>query len=235
MKYTVILLGKKTVAKNTVAFEFERPKDFTFCAGQYATFKLIDPVFTDEKGPMRAMSFASPPSADTLLIAMRMSDSAFKKSICELSCGDVVELEGPFGKLVLDKDDTLPIVCIAGGIGITPFMSMISDEQEKGFPREITLLYSNCNPEEATFFDELNAIIHKNLTVVSTMTDIEKNTDWRGECKKIDQDIIERYVSNDSRSLFYLCGSTGMVVAMKTILESMGVPKDHIKMELFGV
>jgi ferredoxin-NADP reductase len=102
-----------------MAFHFERPPGFAHLAGQNALFKLA--------GESRTFSIASAPHEPHLTVATRMRDSAFKRTLREAAPGLKVEIDGPAGMMVLHDDAARPAVFLAGGIGITPFLSMARD------------------------------------------------------------------------------------------------------------
>ena len=120
------LVKRSDVADGTTAFAFERPAGFDFVAGQYLTVTLPDPLYDDPKGNLRTFSIASPPhETNHLLVATRMTGSPFKRSLAEAPLGAAVSIFGPAGDFTLPAVAATPLVFIAGGIGITPFRSMI--------------------------------------------------------------------------------------------------------------
>lgn len=235
--FTVKLIDRKEVAAGTMSFHFEKPEGVAYKPGQYALFTLIDPPYTDIKGNTRAMSIASAPSEDEIAIAMRMSDSAFKRSLKEIEIGSEVEMQGPLGHLHLESDDTRPIVFLAGGIGIVPFRSMLAEMKNKnGFSRKCTLLYSNRHPEDATYLEELLGFAEdENVSVIFTASSAGENyPEWSYERGRINQEMVAKYVSNPTECVYYIVGVPQMVKAMQDILFEMGVPAEQVMIELFG-
>ena len=102
-KYTLKLINRQQVAEGTLAFFFEKPSGFVFKAGQYVEVSLRDPPETDSEGNSRAFSLASAPSEPPLMIATRMRDTAFKRVLGAAPVGSEVQIEGPFGNLILHK------------------------------------------------------------------------------------------------------------------------------------
>src|SRR5690348_10544977 len=96
-------IKKEEVANETMAFHFEKPKDFTFKAGQFGDFTLLNPSETDEEGNIRGFSLSHAPYEEDLMIATRMRDTAFKRVLKNLPLGTEVKLDAPYGNFVLHK------------------------------------------------------------------------------------------------------------------------------------
>ena len=235
------LLDRQEVADETMAFFLEKPAGFIYQAGQSLNLTLIDPSQTDGKGNTRLFSLVSAPHEPMLEIATRIRDSVFKQVLKSLSIGTKLACEGPFGSTTLHRDSAQPAVFLAGGIGITPFISMLRDNQQKSLlrdelPREFYLFYSNRRPEDAPFLDELQAKSQENphLHLIATMTDLKKNdTDWVGETGYIDQAMLEKYLPQPNDAIYYLAGPSPMVKAMLDLLQRMEIDELHIKTEEF--
>ena len=119
------LKSREEVAQGTMAFHFEKPAGWTFKAGQFIDITLLDPAETDTEGNTRGFSIASAPQEETLMVATRMRDTAFKRVLKTMPLGTAAKIEGPFGNLTLHNNATRPAVLLAGGIGITPFRSIL--------------------------------------------------------------------------------------------------------------
>src|ERR1700686_5462425 len=133
------LKDRKEVAEGTMAFLFERPPHWAFKAGQYLDMTLLDPSETDAEGNVRSFSIASAPHEETLMVATRMRNSAFKRALRTMPFGTAVKIEGPSGDLTLQNDFTRTAVFLAGGIGITPFLSMFHRAAKETLPHRIFL------------------------------------------------------------------------------------------------
>jgi ferredoxin-NADP reductase len=166
-----------------------------------------------------------------------MRDTAFKRTLATLPLETEVSIEGPFGSFTLHENATRPAVCIAGGIGITPFRSMLLDATPRELPHQVILLYANRRPEDAAFLDELTALKEKNskFTFVPTMSNMEHSArEWQGERGHIDEVLLDRYVSRTLTPVYYLAGPQGMVTAMRQLLTRLGVSGDDIRFEEFS-
>ena len=171
--FTTTLIAGEEVARGTMAFRFARPPGFAFKAGQAVSLALIDPPQTDAKGNSRTFSVASAPVEDWVQVATRMRDTAFKRVLGSLASGAAVKIRGPMGNFTLPDDAARPVVLLAGGIGITPFMSMLRHEEREGSRRERVLLYSNRSPADAPFLTELHRLARPGtgLRMVSAVTE----------------------------------------------------------------
>lgn len=153
--FMIGLKDRREVAERTLAFEFEKPAGWEFKAGQSIDMTLLDPPETDAEGDKRAFSIASAPHEDTLMIATRLRDSAFKRVLQSLPLRSEVKIEGPFGNMTLHNKVARTAVILAGGIGITPFRSMLVRAAHEKLPHRIFLFFSNRRPEDAPFLAEL--------------------------------------------------------------------------------
>jgi ferredoxin-NADP reductase len=116
----------------------------------------------DAEGNVRSFSIASAPHEDTLMVATRMRDTAFKRVLDTMPLNSAVKIEGPSGSLTLHNNVTRAAVFLAGGIGITPFRSIVFRAAKEKLPHRIFLFYSNRRPEDAPFLDELQALEKEN-------------------------------------------------------------------------
>jgi ferredoxin-NADP reductase len=237
-KYEATLTRNETVAEGTMAFHFARPADFKFKPGQSMNVSLIDPPETDAKGNNRTFSIVSAPHENELVIATRMRDTAFKRVLKAMPAAGRVSLRGPAGLFTLDPADARPAVFLAGGIGITPFVSMLRDAAHSGLARDLWLFYSNRRPEDAAFLDELAALPKRNAHchIVGTMVEMDKSSrSWSGEKGFLDRAMLERHLKGLAAYVYYIAGPPGLVEAMQKMLVAAGVAEDAIHTdEFFG-
>jgi ferredoxin-NADP reductase len=237
MTYTTKLLEKRPIAEGTMEFTFARPDGFAYEAGQTIDLTLMNPPQTDAEGNSRTFSLVSAPHESVLKIATRMRDTAFKRTLKDMASGTELSFEGPFGSFMLHENTARPAVFLAGGIGITPFHSMLADAAHRALPHMMLLFYSNRRPEDAAFFDELTAFAQENphFSFVPTMTDMEKSAQpWTGETGYIDAAMLARHVPQGTQPVYYLAGPQAMITAMRTMLTGSGVSGDDIRFEEFA-
>jgi ferredoxin-NADP reductase len=232
-----ILKDRKTLCKGTTALYFEKPDGFEFRAGQFANFTLLKSVATDPGGSTRSLSIASAPYEKGLLVAMRMRDTDFKGAVNTLPIGSPLLLQGPFGHFTLHKDSARPAVFLAGGIGVTPFRSIIRQATQARSPHRIFLFYSIRYPEEAAFLAELQAIegFNPRYKLVPTLThSVEKTLQWTGETGHITEQMLAKWLPNLRTPIFYVAGPPAMVAGIRLMLSSAEVCDDDIRAEEFA-
>lgn len=160
--YISNLQKHEQIAEGTMAFSFAKPLHFDFRAGQSIDLTLINPSETDAGGNTRAFSIASAPFDADLMIATRMRDTAFKRVLRSASPRLEVKVEGPSGSFTLHKNSAKAGVFLTGGIGITPFLSIIRQATRENLPHQLYLFYSNRRPEDAAFLDLLQQAAQQN-------------------------------------------------------------------------
>lgn len=235
--YTPTLSGREEIAEGTMAFHITKPADFQFRAGQSIDLTLIDPPETDSEGNTRAFSLASAPFENELMIATRMRDTAFKRVLRSGSFGMNLKVEGPSGSFVLHRKLEKPAVFLAGGIGITPFFSIIRQATHENAAHQLYLFYSNRRPEDAAFLETLAqaAKQNPNFYLISTMTEMENSRrQWKGETSFINGEMLRRYLPSLQGPIYYIAGPPAMVAAMRRMLTEVGVDEDDIRTEEFS-
>jgi len=235
--YQSKLLNRVEVAEGTMAFHFERPAGFDFKPGQSADLTLLDPPETDLEGNVRTFSIASAPFQGLLMFATRMRDTSFKRSLKEMPLGTVVKMDSATGDFTLQKNPAKPAVFLAGGIGITPFSSMVRQADHDQTPHKLYLFYSNRRPEDALFIEVLRNLekINPNFRFVATMTDMPRSKKtWNGETGRINQDMLSKYLNDLRGPIYYIAGPPGLVSGMRKMLVESGVDEDDIRTDEFA-
>ena len=235
--HTAPLTKREEIAEGTMAFHFAKPADFQFRAGQSIDLTLLNPPETDAEGNSRAFSIASAPFDSDLMIATRMRDTAFKRVLRNASPGLQVKIDGPSGSFVLHGKSEKPAVFLAGGIGITPFLSIIRQAVHDQSPHHMYLFYSNRRPEDAAFLDLLSEATKRNANfhLIATMTEMDKShREWKGETGLINKDMLTKHLPSLQGPNYYLAGPPAMVAAMRRMLIEAGVDKDDIRTEKFS-
>lgn len=226
-----------------MSFRFSRIDDqnyLNYRPGQYSVVDLG--TKEDPKGPTRSFTIASSPTEkDAILITTRIRDTPFKQKLSRLELETAVKITAPAGKFTLPQDHSKPLVFLSGGIGVTPFRSMIKYATDKQLPLKITMFDSNRNPSNILYKNEFDscAKINENLRIIYTITEEgEKipSSDWKGERGFIDEAMLAKYLTKEdlANSIFYICGPPAMLNAMQQLLsKEIEVPPDRIKIEVF--
>ena len=235
--YKARLRARDKIAEGTQAFRFERPSGFEFRAGQFIDLTLVDPPEMDSQGAVRTFTIASAPYEDELLVATRMRNSAFKRVLATLPVGTEVKCEGPVGSFRLHQNPARAAVFLAGGIGITPFRSILRQALREKLPHQLYLFYSNRRPEDASFLTELEnlAVSSPRFVFVPTMTEMQNSKMyWNGEVGFINREMLVKHFCDLRGPIYYAAGPPAMVAAMRQLLVRLGVSDDDIRTEEFG-
>jgi ferredoxin-NADP reductase len=234
--FQTALVNRETVAERTMSFRFDKPTGWSYRAGQFVDITLLDPPQTDPEGNTRGFSISSAPREDAITITTRLRDTAFKRVLQQVSLGTDVKIEGPFGDLRLHHADR-PAVLLAGGIGITPFRSILVEAIGSGvLPYRIILFHANRRPEDAAFADEFRALERTDghLHFVPTMTKMaDSKQTWDGERGHIDAAMLRRHLAGVINPIYYVAGPAGMVQALRTMLVDSNVDEDDIRTDEF--
>lgn len=234
---TIKLNSREQVADGTMAFYFDKPTGFEFRAGQAMDVTLLDPAETDAEGNIRTFSIASPPFEDRLMVATRMRDSAFKRVLKTAPLGTGIKIDGPSGSLTLHKNSARPGVFLAGGIGITPFLSILRQAAHDKLPHQLYLFYANRKPEDAPFLDTLTELqkANPNFHFVPTMTGLARSKQkWMGETGFINGRMLTKNLPSLQGPIYYIAGPPRMVAAMREMLIAASVDEDDIRTEEFA-
>lgn len=225
------LIKKRIIGKETLELCFKKPSGFDFEPGNHCALTLKINSHTD----WRPLSIASAPHESKLKFATRLTNSSFKKKLNQLRAGDKVELSGAGGGFTLHNDWNIPAVFIAGGIGITPFQSMLKHVFFQKLPHQITLFYFNKNPETALYLDELKKqSMNANFSFIPVMTKLENQNSWKGEIGHADVNLFTKYLADITDPIYYIAGPPSMVRAVYSLLNAMNIPDHKIKSEEFS-
>lgn len=235
--YATTLEAREEIAEGTMAFRMRRPGGFDFKPGQ-----AIDVILTssasapDDQSARHTFSIVTAPFENDLMVATRMRDSAYKRALKSMTVGSPITIDGPSGSLGLHKDLARAGILIAGGIGITPFMSMLRQAAQDRRQQRLMLLYSNRRPEDAAFLAELQQLEARNpnFKLVATMTEMQaSHLPWDGQKGLVTGELVGSVVGDLSAPIFYVAGPPGMVEAMRQTLNAAGIDDDDIRSEEF--
>ncbi len=236
MRYSSKLLDREIVAGEIALLRFQKPKGFNFLAGQFCFLATPDLGFHDQEGLRKPFSIASSPLENDLIFTVRLTESAFKRTLKEMPIGSTVALDSALGLFTLPKGTATPLVFLAGGIGASPFRSMMRYSADTSTGHKITLLYSARVPEEALFLDEFRRIAEHDprMTVAVTITRPDRGQEkWTGLTGHVTPEMIKEQCKNWSEAVYYVSGPPVMVDGMKDMLVRMGIDQQRVKREVW--
>ena len=143
-----------------------------------------------------------------------------------------MELSDPWGNFTLSSDHASRSVFLCGGMGITPFLSMMMDSGKRRVSRKISLFFSNRSPEDEPFSDvvrELAAGGSENISLIETMSEADDR--WEGERGPISSSLIKRHIKDIKEPIYYIAGPSGMIDSMRDILQAAGVPDSRVVLD----
>jgi ferredoxin-NADP reductase len=231
------VVSSRPLAKKTFALTLA-PADgepmFTFTAGQWAMMHLLNPDGTT--WGKAAFSIASAPyeSGESFELAIKVYGDYTAKAQ-DLKPGDTVKIQGPYGVFTL-RDGSEPLILVAGGIGVTPFRSMIRQSLHTRPDRSIVLFYSNRTREDIAYESEFRdlAAQYPNFRPVFLLTG-DAPPDWDGERGRLDARIFDAHVGDLAWCECLMCGPKAMMDSLKEILVAKGVDvKTKLRKELFS-
>lgn len=217
------LKSRKKVAEGTTEVTLDTAgTNFTFKAGQYIriTIPLLSPDVPG--GNTRDFTISSSPNAkDSITITFRESDSAFKKMLLEVPENSMFTVQGPLGVFTLPENQKIPVIFIAGGIGITTALSMVRFISEEKSSQRIHLVYVNASIKRAAHVKELRMFAKRNPNFILT----EK-------IGRVDAQFLKEHTKNTPQTLWYICGQTAMVMYFtKTLPEELDISEFNIRTE----
>ncbi|MDO8536739.1 MAG: histidine kinase dimerization/phospho-acceptor domain-containing protein, partial [bacterium] len=225
--FNTTLVDRIEVAKDTYEITFEiDSNNFSFVPGQYVWVVLTELTYPDERGNRRAFSIVSDYKNEENRISciFRKSNSGFKKTLIGMPVGSKVRIDGPFGFCALPQNETVPVIFLAGGVGISSVYTMINYATANVSSRRIMLMYANKSPERAVYLNELQSLQqkNKNFTLVPYFGDL-------------DQETIFSNTKNLVNPTWYIFGPESMVHGIGEILVNNNVPSNRIETEEFRV
>lgn len=224
MNYSVNILETEMLNHNVKRFRTKKPAGFEFEPGQ-----ATDLVLSKEKDlakEKRPFTFTSLPEDSWLEFTIKMypDHEGVTDRLLQYEAGDVFQISDAWGAINYRG----PGVFLAGGAGITPFLSILRAHQETGELDECELWFSNKTAEDVFLEDELRSMLGDRLSLI--FTDHEADPDATGP---IDHDYLENNISN-YKQYFYICGPDQMVEDLSAELESLGVSHSRIVTEDFN-
>lgn len=227
---------KNKIDTSIFEFIFNKKEDFLFTPGQYLEWTLPH-NHPDQRGIRRFFTISSSPTEENISLGAKFypNPSSFKKTLLELDPESPLFATGPMGEFILPKDKSTKLCFIAGGIGITPYRSMIMSLLDKNEKRTITLIYLSKSSEEFVYKDVFRKAKERlGAKIIYLLTDTENvPKKWQGRVGKLDMEIILRELPDYPERLFYISGPHLLVESVKSTLKDMGISGRRIKTDYF--
>jgi predicted ferric reductase len=219
----------------TLTLERQGGRPFRFAPGQFQFLRLHSAVVPPEEHPFTIAS--SPARSGRISITIKESGD-FTSRVGRVRPGDLATVHGPFGRfshtLYPDEAD---LVFVAGGVGITPLMSMLRSMRERSEPRRVLLVYASRTAADMLFTDELEAMQAggcPSLTIVPVLDDAP-DASWVGEVGRLDAARLVRICGGAEGKAFYMCCPPGMMTSLNRGLKRLGVSPRRIHADYFSL
>ena len=216
-------------AQNIWNLSFEG-KHLDYKPGQFMIVQLIRNGVVSEPHPF---TISSSPTQDQLSICIKAVGD-FTSTIGDTETSDKAYIDAPYGVFSFLNRDTQDLVFIAGGIGITPFLSMLRYIRDTKLERNIVLLWGNKTEKDIPFRGELEHM-EKEMVTLRVVHVLSGQEDWGGERGWINAEKLKKYILEFERNRFFLCGPPTMMTSVEKILRDFGVEKDKIHFERFAL
>lgn len=227
----IVLDHTQDVAANIRSFWFRPEKKMDYLAGQFIEL-FLPHEGQDERGIKRNFSLSSSPTEELICITLKRAvgrSSTFKQMLFGLEMGTTLTMIEPTGDFVLPKDPRIPLVFVAGGIGITPVRGIVkwlSDTKEK---RRVHIIYGARTLEEVAFRDIFVGYGAKLDIIIS-----EQSGDWSGRAGSITTDLILDLTGKVPDPLFYISGPESLVESLEDGLHASGITGDRLVLDFFS-
>jgi NAD(P)H-flavin reductase len=221
------ILDIKPETHDVKTFRLTRSKNLEFIPGQYCLVRIIK-----QDNEKRPFTFSSSPTKKEYFELTIKKIGEFTSKIFNLKKNDKLGVTRPYGKdLNFNENIKQDIVFLAGGSGITPFMSALRYSILKNLPNKFFLFFGNHSEKDIIYHDELNSIDnnHDNIKVINSL--VNPNEEWKGETGFIDMEMITKYIKEPKNYLWYICGPPVMNNSMKKILKQFNLNKKNIRIE----
>jgi len=233
-RFKLVLERIEKTASGCYDYVFKPNRPVTFTPGQYLDW-TIHSRRADDRGNRRTFTIASAPSEEHVRLGVKFypDPSAYKQTLLNMKPGDVVYGAQLAGEFVLPKAPAEKLAFIAGGIGVTPFRSMIQHMMDVGDQRIATLFYGNNKASEIAYVDVFNrAEKELGLRTVYAVADAH-HTQTNFHAGFIDADLIKREMPDYAERTYYISGPRSMVLKFEDALAELGIAKNKVKTDFF--
>jgi glycine betaine catabolism B len=229
MKFDTVVKEVVPRTFDTYSFRFSRPAEFSYKPGQY----IMVTIKSDDKELVHPFSLSSSPTEQEFIeFTKKLTNSDYSARLKSMKPSDWARIDGPYGKFTCECEYE-KILFLAGGIGITPFFSIIKYCRDSKLGTSIVLFYGARNQNEIAFKKELDEMQgeNPNLKVIYILN--EPLVGWAGKTGFVSADLLRKEVPDYKDRVFYACGPLGMVSAMQRVVSDLGLPTTQLRLESF--
>ncbi len=212
------------------SFRFSRPAELSYKPGQY----MLVTIKSGEKELMHPFSISSSPTEKNYIeFTKKFTMNEYSMVLKTLKPGDWARIDAPYGKFTFEGEYP-KIALLTGGIGITPFRSIIKYCTDMGLNTDIALFYGCRTPGDLAFKDEFEEMKKQNKNIKLVFTVNEPNDTWKSSVGNITAELVKKEIPDFKDRVFYACGPPGMVTAMTNLMKELGLPEKQLKLESFA-
>jgi ferredoxin-NADP reductase len=214
---------------NVTSFRFPRPASLEYKPGQFL-FITIKP---SGKELSKHFSFSSSPTEKTHIeFTKKFTDSEFSTALKALKTGDWARIDAPYGNFTFEGEHE-KIGLLAGGIGITPLVSICRYCVDMQLKTKVTMLYGCRTESDIAFKKELETMQEQDKNLKAIFTVNEATGEWHGAIGVINAEMVKKEIPDYKETMFYTCGPPPMVEGMAKLIEQLGLPQTQLKREYF--
>jgi ferredoxin-NADP reductase len=230
------LKERRSETADVISFIFDLGgQELKYRPGQILNYELDALAFPDERGKSRHFTISSSPTEKGIVMfTTRIRGNGFKETLRQAPIGYELTCEAPEGEFVLRRGERrLRHIFIAGGIGVTPYRSILRFSADTNKPLDAVMLYFNRSSPDIIFRQELENIARQmpSFTLFNVLTEPEAG--WKGEQGKPDEEVLRKWFPDPDGLFFWVSGSPGMVGACRELLGVIGVKDQNIRIDRF--
>ena len=229
MKFETTISEIITRTSDVTSFRFPRPHELSYKPGQFFFVNIKQ----DSKELSHHFSFSSSPTEEKYFeFTKKLTDHEYSLALKSAKAGDWVRIDAPYGQFTFEGEYP-KIALLAGGIGITPFISICKNATDKKLNSKITLFFGCKTQGDIAFYKELEVMQQQNPNLDIHFMVTQPSPDWKGATGIISAEMIRQELPDFRENVFFTCGPPAMVQAMETIIQGLGMPKEQLKKEYF--
>lgn len=232
--FKIINISQETPEVKTFTLEIPQSINFKFLPGQYVEVSFHDNSKEQRKDEWKGFSISSSPIEEKYLDITVLNSGPFSQKMHDLQTGSFLRVKGPYGNFVFDGTLKKNPVFIAGGVGITPIMSMMRYIVDKNISYLTSLIYSSKSIKDILFYEDLKKMEteHGNVKCIYVLTQPDESK-WSGHTGRINEEMIVGNIENILNNIYYICGPYEMMLMVSYILQKLGVRNSKIKTDLW--